>query len=142
VSDEAEDKDGFEDDDGCPDLDNDKDGILDANDLCPDKPEDLDGFEDSDGCPELDNDGDGVVDSLDKCPGVKGLPTNDGCPKTQEIQRGKLILAGVTFMSGKAVLNVIPTPFWIRCMNSCRVERGKTGKFRDIPTVRVVRLPI
>jgi outer membrane protein OmpA-like peptidoglycan-associated protein len=104
--DEAEDKDGFEDDDGCPDLDNDKDGILDANDLCPDKPEDLDGFEDSDGCPELDNDGDGVVDSLDKCPGVKGLPTNDGCPKTQEIQRGKLILAGVTFMSGKAVLNV------------------------------------
>jgi outer membrane protein OmpA-like peptidoglycan-associated protein len=103
---EAEDKDGFEDDDGCPDLDNDKDGILDANDLCPDKPEDLDGFEDSDGCPELDNDGDGVVDSLDKCPGVKGLPTNDGCPKTQEIQRGKLILAGVTFMSGKAVLNV------------------------------------
>lgn len=103
---EAEDKDGFQDEDGCIDRDNDGDGIDDEKDLCPDKPEDIDGFEDNDGCPELDNDGDGVADDMDKCPGVKGLPTNDGCPKTQEIQRGKLILAGVTFMSGKAVLNV------------------------------------
>lgn len=103
---EAEDKDGFQDEDGCPERDNDNDGVEDDKDLCPDKTEDIDGFEDNDGCPELDNDGDGVADANDKCPGVKGLPTNDGCPKTQEIQRGKLILAGVTFMSGKAILNV------------------------------------
>lgn len=103
---EPEDKDGFQDEDGCPDRDNDNDGIEDEKDLCPDRPEDIDGFEDHDGCPELDNDGDGVADADDKCPGVKGLPTNDGCPKTQEIQRGKLVLAGVTFMSGKAVLTV------------------------------------
>jgi len=102
---EPEDKDGFEDEDGCPDLDNDNDGIPDENDKCPNEPEDKDGFEDSDGCPDYDNDGDGVDDLSDKCPGVKGLPENDGCPKTQEIQRGKLILSGVTFMSGKAVLN-------------------------------------
>lgn len=103
---EPEDKDGFQDEDGCLDRDNDNDGVEDDKDLCPDKAEDIDGFEDNDGCPEMDNDGDGVADANDKCPGVKGLPANDGCPKTQEIQRGKLVLAGVTFMSGKAILNV------------------------------------
>ena len=32
---EPEDRDGFQDDDGCPDPDNDQDGILDAADMCP-----------------------------------------------------------------------------------------------------------
>ncbi len=49
---DAEDVDGFEDDDGCPDPDNDGDGIVDERDMCPDEPEDLDGFEDGDGCPD------------------------------------------------------------------------------------------
>jgi outer membrane protein OmpA-like peptidoglycan-associated protein len=102
--DEAEDKDGFEDNDGCPEKDNDNDGVVDEKDNCPDKAEDTDGFEDGDGCPDTDNDGDGVSDVEDKCPGVRGLPTNDGCPKTKEIQRGKLVLSGVTFQAGKAVL--------------------------------------
>src|SRR5690606_19588466 len=47
---EAEDKDGFQDDDGCPDNDNDGDGVADANDKCPMEPEDMDGFQDDDGC--------------------------------------------------------------------------------------------
>jgi len=102
---EAEDKDGFQDEDGCPDPDNDNDGVVDLKDNCPNKAEDLDGFEDGDGCPDLDNDGDGVSDAQDKCPGVRGLPENDGCPKTKEITRGKLVLSGVTFMPGKAVLS-------------------------------------
>ncbi len=50
--DEAEDYDEFEDEDGCPDLDNDKDGILDVDDACPNDPEDLDEYQDGDGCPE------------------------------------------------------------------------------------------
>ncbi|MEZ4269759.1 MAG: thrombospondin type 3 repeat-containing protein, partial [Myxococcota bacterium] len=54
-----EDRDGFEDDDGCPDPDNDGDGVLDTEDRCPNEPEDLDGVDDDDGCPDLDNDGDG-----------------------------------------------------------------------------------
>ncbi|MBN1307467.1 MAG: OmpA family protein [Chitinispirillaceae bacterium] len=103
---EAEDNDEFEDDDGCPDNDNDNDGVADFADNCPNITEDLDGFEDVDGCPDLDNDGDGVLDAEDKCPGVKGLPDNNGCPKTKEISRGKLILSGVTFQPGKAVLTV------------------------------------
>jgi outer membrane protein OmpA-like peptidoglycan-associated protein len=93
----AEDKDGFEDEDGCPDYDNDGDGIADAKDKCPNEaassdgcpirivdsdrdglfddkdkcpqqPEDMDGFQDDDGCPDPDNDNDGIADKKDLCP--------------------------------------------------------------------------
>ncbi len=77
--DDPEDKDGFEDKDGCPDPDNDKDGILDKDDKCPNEPEDKDGFEDEDGCPDPDNDKDGVLDADDKCPLQPGTPPT-GCP--------------------------------------------------------------
>jgi outer membrane protein OmpA-like peptidoglycan-associated protein len=50
--DEPEDKDGFEDEDGCPDPDNDKDGIPDTADACPNEPETVNGFQDEDGCPD------------------------------------------------------------------------------------------
>jgi len=50
--DDPEDRDGFEDEDGCPDPDNDKDGILDRCDRCPNDPEIFNGFEDQDGCPD------------------------------------------------------------------------------------------
>src|SRR6202012_5235005 len=77
---DPEDKDGFEDGDGCPDPDNDKDGLLDKVDKCPNEPEDKDGFEDDDGCPDPDNDKDGVLDRDDKCPNEAGLKENGGRP--------------------------------------------------------------
>jgi large repetitive protein len=81
---EPEDKDMFEDEDGCPDLDNDHDGIPDALDKCPLDPEDKDGFQDEDGCPDKDNDGDGIPDDKDKCPNEPedkdGFEDLDGCP--------------------------------------------------------------
>jgi outer membrane protein OmpA-like peptidoglycan-associated protein len=81
---EPEDYDGFQDDDGCPDLDNDGDGIPDTKDLCPNEAEDYDGFQDNDGCPDLDNDGDGILDKNDKCPNepedFDGFQDDDGCP--------------------------------------------------------------
>jgi outer membrane protein OmpA-like peptidoglycan-associated protein len=49
---EAEDPDGFEDQDGCPDLDNDHDGVADRLDHCPDRPEVVNGVADDDGCPD------------------------------------------------------------------------------------------
>lgn len=52
--DQPEDFDGFEDEDGCPDLDNDKDGILDVDDKCPDLPETINNYQDEDGCPDVD----------------------------------------------------------------------------------------
>jgi outer membrane protein OmpA-like peptidoglycan-associated protein len=48
----AEDKDGFEDGDGCPDVDDDEDGIVDAKDKCPREAETLNGTDDADGCPD------------------------------------------------------------------------------------------
>jgi outer membrane protein OmpA-like peptidoglycan-associated protein len=79
-ADEPEDKDGFEDSDGCPDKDNDKDGVLDGDDKCADKAEDKDNFEDADGCPDLDNDADGIEDKADKCPNQAGVKEMQGCP--------------------------------------------------------------
>ena len=77
---EPEDKDGYQDEDGCPDPDNDNDGIPDKLDKCPLEPEDKDGFEDEDGCPDPDNDKDGLVDAEDKCPNEAGPKENGGCP--------------------------------------------------------------
>jgi Tol biopolymer transport system component/outer membrane protein OmpA-like peptidoglycan-associated protein len=49
---DAEDKDGFEDEDGCPDPDNDGDGLNDDVDRCPRDRETKNGFQDADGCPD------------------------------------------------------------------------------------------
>jgi OmpA-OmpF porin, OOP family len=49
---EAEDADNFKDEDGCPDPDNDGDGVLDAADQCPDQLETANGYQDDDGCPD------------------------------------------------------------------------------------------
>lgn len=78
----AEDRDGFEDGDGCPDADNDDDGVPDDVDRCP-EPEDEDDFEDEDGCKDPDNDGDGVLDAVDQCPNENGPDVPGklrGCP--------------------------------------------------------------
>jgi outer membrane protein OmpA-like peptidoglycan-associated protein len=92
--DDPEDKDDFEDEDGCPDPDNDGDGILDKDDKCPLDPEDMDRWQDTDGCPEDDNDGDGIKDDADECPNdaeVKnGFEDEDGCP--DEANKKKLVV--------------------------------------------------
>ena len=79
-----EDYDGFQDEDGCPDIDNDQDGIEDIRDFCIFLPEDYDGFQDEDGCPEPDNDNDNILDAIDRCPNAKETVNNyrdeDGCP--------------------------------------------------------------
>ncbi|MGC4089875.1 MAG: thrombospondin type 3 repeat-containing protein [Polyangiaceae bacterium] len=79
----AEDRDGFEDGDGCPDFDNDDDGVPDEQDKCPALKEDIDSFQDEDGCPDLDNDQDGTPDTEDKCPLEPGPRTGKepGCPQ-------------------------------------------------------------
>ena len=87
-----EDRDGFEDDDGCPDPDNDGDGIIDVQDKCPLQGEDKDGFEDTDGCPDDDNDDDKILDRVDDCPNqaedLDGHLDLDGCPDPDEDQDG------------------------------------------------------
>jgi hypothetical protein len=100
-----EDYDGFEDGDGCPDADNDLDGVCDPglaspgcfgsdsgqmafyppghNHVAPtfdcrNVAEDYDAFKDGDGCPEPDNDNDGFPDTTDDCPGTNDLAGPDG----------------------------------------------------------------
>jgi len=75
-----EDPDGFEDEDGCPDLDNDGDGIADANDDCPLERELMNALDDDDGCPEADRDEDGILDDADLCPDIRGMAEHSGCP--------------------------------------------------------------
>ena len=84
--DEAEDRDGFQDLDGCPDPDNDGDGVPDDDDACPELAEDRNEYEDEDGCPDAhdDADGDRVYDVMDQClhepEDHDGYRDFDGCP--------------------------------------------------------------
>jgi OOP family OmpA-OmpF porin len=77
VPDAAEDKDGFQDEDGAPDPDNDGDAVLDAADGCPVEAETPNGYRDGDGCA-------------------------DEMPK--EVQALVGPIAGVAFTPGKAAL--------------------------------------
>lgn len=57
-----------------PPKDRDGDGVLDADDKCPD----VKGLASLKGCP--DGDGDGIADGDDACPTVRGLAKYKGCP--------------------------------------------------------------
>jgi outer membrane protein OmpA-like peptidoglycan-associated protein len=56
--------------------DTDGDGIVDAEDNCPEIP----GVASGNGCPDAD--GDGLADNADKCPEVSGMKKFAGCPDT------------------------------------------------------------
>jgi outer membrane protein OmpA-like peptidoglycan-associated protein len=105
---EPEDKDSFQDEDGCPDPDNDADGLPDTGDKCPNEPEDKDSFQDEDGCPDPDNDGDGILDASDKCvnePETKNsYQDEDGCPDTipAQVQKYTGIIQGINFKFNSA----------------------------------------
>jgi outer membrane protein OmpA-like peptidoglycan-associated protein len=104
-----EDKDGFEDEDGCPDYDNDRDGIPDSLDQCPNLPSVGSGIKDQNGCPNYDRDADGIPDSLDQCPNqpenYNGYKDDDGCPDTLIIEiNTPLVLEGVNFKTASAEL--------------------------------------
>jgi len=107
---DAEDKDSFQDDDGCPDLDNDGDGLPDTGDKCALEAEDKDNFQDDDGCPDPDNDADGVPDAADKCidqPETKnGFEDDDGCPDEIPAKLAQFTgaIQGVTFKTAAADL--------------------------------------
>jgi OmpA-OmpF porin, OOP family len=96
-ADDPEDFDGFKDEDGCSDPDNDRDGILDVDDDCPNQPETRNDFQDEDGCPDGvkgDRDGDGILDEVDKCPDdpedKDQFEDDDGCPDPDNDKDGIL----------------------------------------------------
>ena len=77
--------DGFEDRDGCPEPDNDGDGLLDTNDKCPNEHETVNGVADDDGCPDYGTTGPQVLGGLG--------------PQIRKVQflRGRLEIAPGTF---------------------------------------------
>jgi OmpA-OmpF porin, OOP family len=68
---------------GCS-MDNDKDGIVNEEDACPDKA----GTLALKGCP--DSDSDGVADNEDRCPEIKGTIVNKGCPEITKEDEKKI----------------------------------------------------
>jgi hypothetical protein len=84
----AEDRDSFQDEDGCPDPDNDGDHVPDIDDACPNTPGPERSDPKLDGCPSPDKDGDTIDDIDDKCPeqpeNFNGVEDSDGCPEGPE----------------------------------------------------------
>jgi outer membrane protein OmpA-like peptidoglycan-associated protein len=91
------------DENGCP-RDDDGDGVANAADRCPNTPKGE--TVDANGCSacQRDTDNDGVPDCNDKCPSTNAGNKVDqnGCRLLGE--NGSLVLKGVTFATGKAVL--------------------------------------
>ncbi len=81
---EKEDKDDFQDADGCIDPDDDGDKVLDVNDRC----RLVKGVPENKGCPEPDTDKDGTIDRMDKCPHEPGPKDRLGCPVNDQDQDG------------------------------------------------------
>jgi outer membrane protein OmpA-like peptidoglycan-associated protein len=86
---------------GCP-LDNDKDGLVNEEDDCPDKT----GVLALQGCP--DTDGDGVSDKFDRCPTVKGTLKNKGCPEmaVEDVKKITNIASKIFFETNSEKLQV------------------------------------
>lgn len=87
---------------GCP-MDDDKDGVLNEEDLCPA----VAGLLAFKGCP--DSDGDGVSDLTDRCPNVKGTIENKGCPEIakEDIKRITVIASKIFFETNSAKLKPV-----------------------------------
>jgi OOP family OmpA-OmpF porin len=151
----AEDPDGFQDDDGCPEIDNDGDGIPDVDDKCPLRPEDKNGIDDTDGCPDKDDDKDGILGSKDQCPDQpetkNGYKDDDGCPDDlpAEVKRFTGVIEGINFKLRSATLLKNSFPLLDRAVDvlktypSLKLEisghtdnRGKADFNRDLSQKR------
>ncbi len=127
---QAEDFDGFQDQDGCPDPDNDADGVPDTSDDCPDIP----GPANAGGCP--DRDGDRVPDFRDACPDQPADPRidparSDGCPKRVFVSREKIeILEKIFFDVDRATIKEI----------SFQLLHEVANVLNDNPDIRLVEV--
>jgi OOP family OmpA-OmpF porin len=109
--DEAETVNGYQDEDGCPELDSDGDTFFDDQDSCPEEA----GVA-PDGCPIRDTDGDGFADDVDACieepETVNGFEDTDGCPDTlpDAVARFTGAIKGITFDTGKDTIKRTSIP--------------------------------
>ncbi len=89
---------------GCAAKDTDGDGLADYEDRCPD----VKGLLEEKGCQPPDQDGDGIADAQDRCPQQAGVPAEQGCPPARaqiNVATGKIdIKEKVFFDSGKSTI--------------------------------------
>lgn len=92
----------------CPALDDDADGIANADDACPTEK----GIAELKGCPAKDSDKDGIPDHLDKCPAEAGVAEQQGCPRVTIAPETKKIELHekVAFDTGKATIKAESNP--------------------------------
>jgi hypothetical protein len=115
---QAEDIDGYQDEDGCPDPDNDGDGLVDTADACPDRPGPLRSDPELSGCPTRDRDRDTFEDDVDQCPDepeeFQGVRDDDGCPDQRELGRGRAALVTLEPRGGESVVRFLKPPAWVK----------------------------
>ncbi len=130
-----EDKDGFQDEDGCPDPDNDNDGITDAMDACPNDP----GPVENRGCPTMDRDHDGIADAEDACPDEPGIPDPDpkknGCPRKMS-----LVVVKKDRIEIKQQINFDFAKSTIRGAQSFQILDQVTQVLKDFPGIKKVKI--
>lgn len=106
---------------GCPDADN--DGVANVDDLCPFRP----GTPSTRGCPDADKDG--VIDKEDSCPTEPGLPDWKGCPEPKvilpemiRVEAGIFTMGCVNARDGNCESDETPA-------HQIRVQSFSIGKF-------------
>ena len=133
--DEAEDKDGFEDFDGCPDPDNDGDGIPDKDDACPNVKGEPSTDPTKSGCPSADRDGDTFDNDVDACPDAaevyNGVKDDDGCP-----DEGGRPLVVVDASKGAPVLRVVLPILFTGSADTLAIDP------KSAPTLRAIALEL
>ncbi|MCZ7585096.1 MAG: OmpA family protein [Deltaproteobacteria bacterium] len=128
---QAEDKDDFQDEDGCPDLDNDNDGVPDENDKCPGEAETKNGFMDEDGCPDDNPLANGMTLYIDFVNDKQIKPTafvqlDQVIEKLKQVS-GKVEVRGYTAAVGSDARNMTITQNRADAVRQYFVERGIPG---------------
>jgi outer membrane protein OmpA-like peptidoglycan-associated protein len=120
---------------GCPDGDDDKDGVLNSQDKCRDQGPGLWPDPTAPGCPLPDRDKDTVPDLYDSCPDKAGAPDSDpkknGCPGLVSVDQGQIkILKPVFFATDKDVI----------LKRSFPVLRAVAAALNATPTIKKVSI--
>ncbi len=118
---------------GCPNPDRDGDGVLDAQDECPDEAAGAHPDPAHKGCPFVDSDGDHIPDRDDKCPHEPGPPNpfdpaHHGCPTLARVTDNKIeILQQIFFETDSATIKDESFP----------VLQAVAGVLKSLGTTRV-----
>lgn len=121
----------FDDGPSSPPADADGDGIVDADDNCPQAANADQADSDADGAGDAcdpDDDNDGIPDSVDACPAVPGVPAANGCPVTFETLAGAI----ATYTTGgnrQALLSTVQAAQRSLNRGNAAAARGQLGAF-------------